>query len=238
MENTILNISQSSQNLSNIEVLFIDNDDTQRFRISLILKNFFLEVHEAKTFKEAREILNNKEISYVIIDSKITDMNPLHFIDEIKAKNTYLPITIFSEDTSTEELMKYANADVQGYIVKPLNYEKLTTLFSRVSQHIKKHFDNSEYLLENYYYNYDKKLLLDNNKKSFRLNNKETKLLHLLIKNKNKTVKFDEFEEEVWGKDDAKMTSSALRTVIKNIRKKTGLKNIDNLSRIGYRFVV
>lgn len=238
MENSNLNILQSSKNLTNIEVLLIDSDNALRFRTALIFKNFFLDVHEAQNFSEALEVMKNKEISYIILDSKITDMNPLDFIAEIKSKNNLMPITVFSEDSATEELMKYANADIQGYVIKPLDYEKISNLFSKISFYIKKHFDNSEYLLENYHYNYDKKLLLDENKKAYRLNNKETKLLHLLIKNKNKTVKFEDFEKEVWGKDDATMTSSALRTVIKNIRKKTGLKNIDNLSRIGYRFVV
>ena len=165
-------------------------------------------------------------------------MHPLDFIYEVKSKNNLLPISILSEDDSVEELMKYANSDIQGYIIKPFTYDKIKSLFSKISFYIKKHFDNSEYLLENYYYNYDKKLLLDNNKKVFKLNNKETKLLHLLIKNKNSTIKFEEFEKEIWDKDNSKMTSSALRTVIKNIRKKTALKNIENLSRIGYRFVV
>ncbi len=238
MEKMELNILQSSKNLSNIEVLIVESDDAIRLKTSLIFKNFFFEVYSCKNFTEALEILNEKEISYIVIDSTITDMNPLDFIAEVKAKNNLLPITILSDDESVEELMKYANSDVQGFILKPLDYDKIKSLFSKISNYIKKHFDNSEYLLENYYYNYDKKLLLDNNKKAFKLNNKETKLLHLLIKNKNSTIKFEEFQKEVWGIDDANMSSSALRTVIKNLRKKTGLKNIENLSRIGYRFVV
>lgn len=238
MENTILDISQSSKNLSNIEVLIIEDDDSLRLRTSLIFKNFFFEVYSAKNFKDALEILDNKEVSYIVLDTNIKDMHPLDFIYEVKSKNNLLPISILSEDDSVEELMKYANSDIQGYIIKPFTYDKIKSLFSKISFYIKKHFDNSEYLLENYYYNYDKKLLLDNNKKVFKLNNKETKLLHLLIKNKNSTIKFEEFEKEIWDKDNSKMTSSALRTVIKNIRKKTALKNIENLSRIGYRFVV
>ena len=238
MENKTLDISQSSKNLSNIEVLLVENDDSLRLRTSLIFKNFFFEVYTAKNFEEALDILGKKEVSYIVLDTKITDMNPLEFIDKIKSKNNLIPISILSENDSVEELMKYANLDIQGYIVKPFTYDKIKSLFSKISFYIKKHFDNSEYLLENYYYNYDKKLLLDSNKKVFKLNNKETKLLHLLIRNKNSTIKFEEFEREIWGKDNSKMTSSALRTVIKNIRKKTDLKNIENLSRIGYRFVV
>jgi DNA-binding response OmpR family regulator len=65
------------------------------------------------------------------------------------------------------------------------------------------------------------------------LNNKETLLLKLLMQEKNKTYTYEEIENQVWGEKSMSLTS--LRSVVRDIRKKTGEKIIKNVSGIGYK---
>ena len=71
-----------------------------------------------------------------------------------------------------------------------------------------------------------------------KLNKKETKLMNLLIENQNRVVTYSEIERHVWMEYDEVMTSMALRTVIKNLRKKISTEFIKNVSVQGYKLVI
>ena len=66
------------------------------------------------------------------------------------------------------------------------------------------------------------------------LNKKESLFLELLLHNKQRIVTYDELQTHVW-QDDV-MTDSALRSLVRNLRKKLPKDFITNLSGVGYRF--
>ena len=67
------------------------------------------------------------------------------------------------------------------------------------------------------------------------LNKKEMLFFEVLIANQNRITTYDELQEQVWG-DDV-MTDSALRSLVRNLRKKLPTDVVFNLSGVGYRFV-
>ncbi|MFW0696970.1 winged helix-turn-helix domain-containing protein, partial [Aliarcobacter butzleri] len=67
------------------------------------------------------------------------------------------------------------------------------------------------------------------------LNKKEMLFFEVLIKNQNRVTTYEELQNEVWGDDI--MTDSALRSLVRNLRKKLPTDIIINLSGLGYRFV-
>lgn len=69
----------------------------------------------------------------------------------------------------------------------------------------------------------------------YKLNNKEKSLMDLLVQNKNKVITYSQIEQEVWLKNDEVMSQSALRTVVKNLRKKSPVNFIENISGTGYK---
>lgn len=85
-----------------------------------------------------------------------------------------------------------------------------------------------------YVYDYDKKELRYKDEIVL-LNKKEISFFELLIKNQNRIVSYEELQEKVW--IDDVMTDSALRSLVRNLRKKLPTDIIFNLSGIGYRFV-
>jgi len=71
------------------------------------------------------------------------------------------------------------------------------------------------------------------NGESIHLNKKENMLLKLLCKDFNKTISYEEIEYQVWGSES--MSLSAIRSVVRDLRKKTGQNYIINVSGVGYR---
>ena len=66
------------------------------------------------------------------------------------------------------------------------------------------------------------------------LNKKEIVFFELLLHNKHRVVTYEELQEYVW--QDNVMTDSALRSLVRNLRKKLPRDFIINLSGVGYRF--
>lgn len=64
------------------------------------------------------------------------------------------------------------------------------------------------------------------------LSNKELLFLDLLIKNPYRAIDYKEIEEAVW---DGKMSQDALRSVVKELRKKVYKELVKNVSGVGYR---
>ena len=64
---------------------------------------------------------------------------------------------------------------------------------------------------------------------------KHTTFLELLIKNSKRAVKYCEFNNYVWHGD---MTEDSMRSIVKDIRKKTFKNIVKNISGIGYQINV
>ena len=64
------------------------------------------------------------------------------------------------------------------------------------------------------------------------LTKKELLFLEILIKNHKRAVKYDELNNYVW---NGNMSEDAIRSVVKELRKKISKKAIKNISGIGYQ---
>lgn len=64
------------------------------------------------------------------------------------------------------------------------------------------------------------------------LSNKEALFLDLLLRNPNRALNYEEIQNEVW---DENMSQDALRSVVKELRKKVYKELIKNVSGVGYR---
>ncbi len=59
------------------------------------------------------------------------------------------------------------------------------------------------------------------------------KFLEILIKNRGRVVSYEEIESFVW--EDRYMSSDALRSLVRDVRKIIGKDRIINISKFGYR---
>jgi DNA-binding response OmpR family regulator len=64
------------------------------------------------------------------------------------------------------------------------------------------------------------------------LRTRESLFLHLLLKNNNRALSYEEINKEIWNN---KMSQDALRSLVKDIRRKIYKELIKNVSGIGYR---
>ncbi len=121
---------------------------------------------------------------------------------------------------------------IEKYIVKPINFEKLIQALEDLKNSFYKSKTLKKNLPEDYKYDWNQKILVHKDELIF-LTKKEILFLELLFKNINTITSYEELQRVVW--QDSIMTDNALRSLVRNLRKKLPKDFIVNLSGIGYK---
>ena len=119
------------------------------------------------------------------------------------------------------------------YLLKPITADKLLPVLKSCIEDIIE--DKSIfYLNEEFTFDTLNKTLFLKEEQII-LTKKELLFLELLIKNSKRAVKYCEFNNYVWHGD---MTEDSMRSIVKDIRKKTFKNIVKNISGIGYQINV
>ena len=216
----------------NYTLLYVEDEDYIREVVVEYLEEFFSTIYEASNGKEALEIYYNKKPDIIITDIRMPKMNGLAFSREIRHRDKSTPIVITTTYTTTEYLLDAVELNLIKYLVKPIEEEALLEAINLCVEHIENSSPSIVNLSSQYKYDtYNQTLSLDNEIVPFTISQK--KLLDILIKNRNRTVSYQEIEHYIWGYGE--MSNSALRSLVHNIRRVISKDVIQNISKIGYK---
>lgn len=151
----------------------------------------------------------------------------------IRETDKKIPIILLTAFSNEDYLLELVNLNIQSYLIKPLNFEKLNVAFEKVFDYLEI-TNNLAYYINDF--SFDRNTFkLAKNGKEILLNKKERNLLNLLITNSNKIVSYEDINKEIWAKYNEMMTQNALRTVVKTLRIKLDETDlIKNVSGYGY----
>ena len=213
-------------------LLYVEDEDYIREVVVEYLEEFFSTIYEVSNGKEALEIYYNKKPDIIITDIRMPKMNGLAFAREIRQRDKGTPIVITTTYTSTEYLLDAVELNLIKYLLKPVEEEALLEAINLCIEHIEESNPSVVNLNSQYKYDtYNQTLILDGEIVPFTLSQK--KLLDILIKNKNRTVSYQEIEAYIWGYGE--MSESALRSLVHNTRRVISKDVIQNISKIGYK---
>ncbi|MFA9239180.1 MAG: response regulator transcription factor [Candidatus Paceibacteria bacterium] len=221
------------EKLQKLTLLYAEDEEGIRKNISDSLSYYVKEVLEACDGVEAYELYLQKKPDIILSDIHMPNLNGIDFVKKVRQEDKNIPIVMITAHTDKEYLLEAVELKMEKYIVKPIELETLLDVLEKCASLLE---INQRVLLkidENYTYDYDKKELTYKNEIVL-LNKKEISFFELLIKNQNRIVTYEELQEKVW--IDDVMTDSALRSLVRNLRKKLPTDIIFNLSGIGYRF--
>ena len=222
------------EKLQRLTLLYAEDEEGIRKNIADSLSYYVKEVIEARDGVEAYEFYLQKKPGIVLSDIHMPNLNGIDFVKKVREENKSIPIVIITAHTDKEYLLEAIELKMEKYIVKPIELESLLNVLEKCVYLLEL---NQKILLkidENYIYDYDKKELRYKDEIVL-LNKKEISFFELLIRNQNRIVSYEELQDKVW--IDDVMTDSALRSLVRNLRKKLPTDIIFNLSGIGYRFV-
>ncbi len=111
--------------LKEISVLYAEDDDAIRENLLNFLSRRFHSVYPARNGKEGLELFKEKVPDIVITDIQMPVMDGLRMAEEIKKINSDTPVIITTAFSDVPYLMKAIELEIDGYIQKPIKYEKL-----------------------------------------------------------------------------------------------------------------
>ena len=222
------------EKLKSLTLLYAEDEEGIRKNIADSLRYYVKEVLEASNGQEAYELYLEKKPAIIMTDIHMLILNGINFVKKVRELDKTVPIIMITAHTDKEYLLQAIELKMEKYIVKPIELDVLFDVFKKCLDTI---VFNNNIVLEidnNYTYDYDKKEL-KYKKEIILLNKKELSFFELLIQNQNRIVSYEELQNRVW--IDDVMTDSALRSLVRNLRKKLPSDIIFNLSGVGYRFV-
>ena len=223
---------QTLERLKNKTILLVEDEKVIRENIASMLKFFFKEVYTAIDGYDGLDKYENYLPDIIMTDLKMPNMGGFELIKELEKRACSSYTIIVSAHTDTELLLEAINKGVNRYLIKPITEDELFEAFNAYFEKLDKSIPQSVELESNIYFDLNKnQMIIDN--EELHLNKKETQFMKLLCSDINKTFSYEEIEYQVWGSDS--MSLSAIRSVVRDLRKKIGQDYIINISGVGYR---
>ncbi len=152
----MLNIGKITD-LSNLNVLYVEDDTETREELELILQGWFKNLYIAVDGQQGLALYHQHHPDIVISDIQMPKMNGLSMAADIRHHNQDQEIIILSAYNDVEYLFRALELGIKHYITKPISVERLLDKLVEINQQmsLQHEADRNHKLLEQY------KLLVD-----------------------------------------------------------------------------
>jgi len=217
-------------------ILFVEDEKDIRDNYVKYLLRHFKEVYEAADGEEGLEIYKEKKPDIMIVDINIPKLNGLDLVKNIRQNDHSTKVIMLTAHAETRYLLEATELKLTKYLVKPISRSELKEALSLVISELST-FDvvskKTIALKDGFIWDLNRTELLHNNI-SVVLTNKERIVLTMFFSNMEKIFTYNDIIFDVWYEyDNDKL--DALKTIIKNLRKKLPKDTIKNIFGIGYK---
>lgn len=216
----------------NLRVLVVEDEDIARDNCVEFLEEYFENIYEASTALDALKLYEKVSPNIIITDIQMPKLNGLEFISRIRQKDKNVQIIILTAFCDKDYLLRAVELQLVKYLIKPINEKEFEKALLSACENLNNDESNIIYLKDDLKFDMYNLTLVDNDN-IIKLRTKELDFLYLLLKNKNRFVTYQEIENFVW-KDEV-MSKDALKTLVKNLKKKMPKELIVNLTNTGYK---
>lgn len=220
--------------LEDLTVLYAEDENAILQTVTEVLELYVNKVITANDGAEAIELYETYKPSILLLDINMPHKDGLSALKEIRQKDINIPVIIMTAHTEKEYLMNAVELYITKYLVKPFDKDALLDALNSCVELLQNKNDEVLYLNNEIKFNYTKQTIIKSDAE-ISLNKKERLLLNLLIENKNKVLSYESIEYHVW---EDPVSMDALKSLIKDLRKKTSKELIRNISKIGYKLEI
>jgi DNA-binding NtrC family response regulator len=113
------------------KILIVDDDKDLRFNLSCILKKEGYEVISASDGKQTLKAIDKSAPDLVLLDIKLPGMDGVELLQEIKRKESNLPIIMLTANSDVKSAVKAMKLGAYDYITKPFDDEELILIIKK-----------------------------------------------------------------------------------------------------------
>lgn len=135
-----------------LNILYIEDNPLTREFTTVILENFFKNIIIAIDGEDGFNKFQTHTFDLIITDIDLPKLNGIELIKKIRETDKTIPILITSAHNNTQYFLDGIKYGIQGYILKPLDMEQLSTTVHKIKHQIeeKKHQNQITRLLKQY----------------------------------------------------------------------------------------
>ena len=199
------------------KIFIIEDDEKIRNELCTFLNRYGYETTYSLDFEHIIDEALREKYHLILLDINLPYFDGYYICREIRKKSSVPIIVVTSRDSEVDELMSM-NLGADDFITKPYNTQ---ILLARISSLLRRTYNNHESeILEykNLQLNLSKSEV-DYNRNKIELSKNESKILYVLLKNKEKIVSRNEIIESLWESDDF-IDDNTLTVNINRLRKK------------------
>ena len=211
------------------KVLIVDDSALVRKQLTEMIETLGFEIDTAKNGQEAVDKATAIQYNVITMDINMPIMDGIEMIKYIRKNDSSIPIVLLTAHNREEYLMKLINLHVQHFILKPINSKNLEEGIANALQG--RHTGNLK-LSQNVFLDIDN-LSLHIEDKTIALSKREMSFLILL--SENRLIRYDEIEIELWS--EKVMSLDALKSFVRDLRKKLPYEMIENIPQVGYKLL-
>lgn len=216
--------------LSDKKVLCVEDEEGILSNIVESLELFFGKVVGVKDGLEALDEALCNVYDVLMLDISIPHLDGLEVVKKIRQTNKKIPIIILSAHTEQEYLWRAVELKITRYLTKPYDKNTLTKALEDVALELVDH--NPTYqLTPEFSYDFCRKTISANDT-IVHLSKSESRLLEYFLKRCNQTITYEQLFEYMW--EFEQPSKEALKSIIKDLRKKIDNQCIKNLYGVGY----
>lgn len=219
--------------MEGIKILLVEDDHN----FGDVLKSY-LEMHDyditlASNGQEGLKTFKNESFDLCILDVMMPKMDGFSLAREIRNRDQNVPIIFLTAKNMKEDIVKGFKLGADDYVSKPFNSEELLVriqaVLKRSRVEISNQEDQNEYEFGNFHFDFPVRLLTykpngEEQHDKIKLSPKESELLKLFCKNKNKVLSRSQALKEIWG-EDSYFTARSMDVFITKLRKHLKIDN-------------
>lgn len=209
--------------LKYLNICYDLKEDNEKLR--KLISSYTNNIFKYDNKDELINLISNKDIDLLIIKYDF------ELIRKIRLLNNQIQIIVFVEELTHTHLLEGLEIEYIKFIQKLNCINEFIYILKDCVKNIDSKKSNIIKLKDDFIYDTYNNILFKNNN-IITLTKRENLFLDFLFKNHNREIGYDEISKEIWNNE---MTQNALRSLIKEIRKKTYKELITNVSGIGYR---
>jgi DNA-binding response OmpR family regulator len=216
-----------------MKILYVEDNKEARIQTVKMLEDYFEDIVIAKDGKEGLELFKNGDFHVVFTDLEMPVMDGMTMIEKIRDIDSQIAIVVLSAYDDKEYLLDGINLGIDGYIVKPYNFKKISELITKIVMKfdINIQAKNKIHLVEDYVWHKDSSTLMKNDK-MIKLTKSETKLFEVLTKFPKGATNVEAIESYVFG--DVAYDSSRVRKLVYRLKLKLDIVLVESNYAHGY----
>ncbi len=212
-------------------IVYVEDDLLVRKYITEFLGRYCKHVYTCSDGVEGLALYKKVQPDILLLDINLPSLNGIDIAEIVRKTDKQTRILISTAYTDKEFMLKAIELNLTRYLVKPVTSEELLSALQK-SVHELEEIAHVQ-LAKGYIYS-KKSTSIIKDGKTISLRKKEVELLEFFIAHEGEVIRYDMLEETIW-KDEV-MTRDAIRSQMRNLRKKIGYDLFENISGVGYKF--